>query len=90
MDWKLFFATFWIVFFAELGDRTQLSTILMASKSKKIWTVFFASSLALIGVTFIGVLFANIITRFLPPNLIKKTAAILFIFIGILIFLDKL
>ena len=90
MDWKLFTITFWTIFIAELGDKTQLSTILMASKSKKIWTVFCASSLALVGVTLLGVLFSEIIVKFFPPYLIKKTAAIAFIAIGILIFLDKI
>ncbi len=89
MDWKIFLTTFWAIFFAELGDKTQITTILMASKSEKIWTVFIASSLALIGVTLLGVLFADLLTHFISPSLIKKIAGILFISIGILILMDK-
>lgn len=90
MDWKLFFTTFGIVFLAELGDKTQLSTMLFAAKSQKIWTVFVAASLALVGVTLIGVLLADIITQFIPQQAIKKFSAFLFILIGLLIFFDKL
>ncbi len=90
MDWKTFFSTFSLIFIAEIGDKTQMSAIIMASKSHKIWTVFFAASLALIAVTLVGVLFAEVITNYIPEGVIKKLSAFLFIAIGILIFLDKI
>ncbi len=90
MDWKLFFTTFVAVFFAELGDKTQLSALLFAAKSQKIWTVFFAASLALVSVTLIGVLLADVVTQFVSQQTIKKFSALLFILMGLLIFFDKL
>ncbi|MFW6323427.1 MAG: TMEM165/GDT1 family protein [Desulfovibrionales bacterium] len=90
MDWKLFASTFIAIFVAELGDKTQLASVLLAAESKRIWTIFFSASLALIAVTFLGVVFAEIITAYLPANLIKKAASLAFIAIGILIFFDKL
>jgi len=90
MDWKLFFTTFWIVFLAELGDKTQLTAMVMTAKSHKIWTVFLSASLALILVTLLGVLISDALTSFVPENIIKKISGVLFLVIGVLILLNKI
>ena len=56
MDWKVFATVFGTVFLAELGDKTQLATLLFASKSAaSLWTIFFAASAALVLTSAIGV-----------------------------------
>jgi len=90
MDWKLFITTFWLVFLAELGDKTQLTAIVMAAKSHKMWTVFLSASLALILVTLLGVLISDALTSFVPEDIIKKVSGILFLLIGLLILLNKI
>ena len=41
MDWKIFATVFGTVFLAELGDKTQLATVLFASRSTtSLWTIF--------------------------------------------------
>jgi putative Ca2+/H+ antiporter (TMEM165/GDT1 family) len=90
MDWKLFFSAFGTLFIAELGDKTQLACIMLAAKSRSPWTVFLGSSLALVLVSLIGVLFADFICRYIEPSLIKKVAAAGFVFLGVLIWFDKL
>ena len=90
MDWKLFITTFWLVFLAELGDKTQLTAMVMTAKSHKIWTVFLSASLALILVTLLGVLISDALTSFVPEDIIKKVSGILFLLIGLLILLNKI
>ena len=49
MELKIFFTIFAAIFVAELGDKTQLATLLFASdKEVSKFTVFFASSAALV------------------------------------------
>ena len=49
MDWKLLATVFASVFVAELGDKTQLATMLFAAKGEvSKWSVFFAASAALV------------------------------------------
>lgn len=90
MDWKLLATTFGTLFVAELGDKTQLACMLMTAKTQKPWTVFFGASLALVLVSFLGVMFAQFICQYVSPNIIKKIAAVAFIVMGGLIFLNKI
>ena len=57
MDWKIFITIFVAVFIVELGDKTQLATMLFVTdKDVSKYTVFFAASAALIVASAIGVL----------------------------------
>ncbi|UJS17958.1 MAG: TMEM165/GDT1 family protein [Candidatus Jettenia sp.] len=90
MDWKIIASTFITIFLAELGDKTQLASILMTSKTNKPVLVFVGTMLAFALVTVIGVAVGSVITKFVPLNFIKVGAAIAFIIIGILILLGKI
>lgn len=90
MDWKIIISTFVTIFLAELGDKTQIASILMTSKTNKPVLVFIGTMLAFAVVTVIGVAVGSVITKFLPINFIKMGAAIAFIIVGILILLGKI
>ncbi len=85
MDWKIFLTVFGAVFIAELGDKTQLATLLFASdKDVSKYTVFFAASAALIVASAIGVLAGSLLANFLNPKYLHYIAGIGFIGIGML------
>ena len=66
MDWKIFLTIFASVFIAELGDKTQLATMLFAAdKEVSKFTVFFAASAALIVATALGVLAGSFLTEYI-------------------------
>ena len=75
---------FTTVFIAELGDKTQLATLLFAAdKDVNKLTVFFGASLALIVASGIGVLAGGFISQYISAKYLDYIAGIGFIAIGI-------
>ncbi len=83
MDWKIFLTIFVSVFIAELGDKTQLATMLFAAdKEVSKYTVFFAASAALIVASAIGVLAGSLLSEYINEKYLHYVAGIGFIVIG--------
>ena len=77
-------AIFVTVFMAELGDKTQLATVLFASENKTSpWLVFLASAGALVLSTAIAVALGTMAERYLVKIPLKLIAGIGFILIGL-------
>lgn len=84
MDWKLFLTVFAAVFIAELGDKTQLATLLFATdKGAYKLAVFFGASLALIVTSAIGVATGTLFSQYLSEKLLHLIAGSGFVGIGI-------
>ena len=83
-DWQAFTATFGLLFFAELGDKTQLSVLGVASKQPAAWSVFAGGALALTVVTAVGVLGGQQLCQLIPEKLLLKISATAFVVMGIL------
>ncbi len=79
----LFFTTFVTVFLAEMGDKTQLTTITLSSTTNKPLAVFIGSSIALILATLLGALAGDSIANLVPAFLLKVLSGIVFLIIGI-------
>jgi putative Ca2+/H+ antiporter (TMEM165/GDT1 family) len=83
MDIKIFLTVFATVFIAELGDKTQLATMLFAAdKEVNKWLVFAAASLALIVASGLGVLAGHWLSQSIDEKQLGQIAGIGFILIG--------
>lgn len=83
MDYKLLLTVFVSVFIAELGDKTQLATMLFAAdKEVSKLTIFIGASLALIVTSAIGVLAGSVISQYISEKHLHYIAGTGFIIIG--------
>lgn len=84
MDWKSFIVVFATVFIAELGDKTQIATMLFATNGdvSRI-NVFIAASTALVATSALGVLAGAFLSGYLSARLLQTLAGVGFIAIGI-------
>ncbi len=81
---KAFLSVFITVFLAEIGDKTQLATMLFAAEAESNkWVIFAGSALALVCAAAIGVLVGAQLERLISPRTLKIVAGIGFIAIGI-------
>jgi putative Ca2+/H+ antiporter (TMEM165/GDT1 family) len=84
MEYKVLLTVFTAVFIAELGDKTQLATMLFAAdKEVSKLTVFIGASLALIVASGVGVLAGGIISQYISEKHLQYIAGVGFIAIGI-------
>jgi putative Ca2+/H+ antiporter (TMEM165/GDT1 family) len=83
MDLKALAVVFTTVFLAELGDKTQLATVLFAARSpQSAWFIFAAASLALVCAAGIGVVAGTLVAKYLDPKALAVAAGAAFIVIG--------
>ena len=81
---SVLFSIFLSIFIAELGDKTQLATLLFATdKDLSRLSVFVAASSALVCSSLLAVLIGGQLTRVLSPTTLHLAAGFGFIVIGI-------
>jgi len=84
MNLKIFLTIFFTVLFAELGDKTQLATLLFAAdKEHSKWLVFLAAAGALVVASAIAVLLGNVLVKHISPKYLSWIAGAGFVAIGI-------
>jgi putative Ca2+/H+ antiporter (TMEM165/GDT1 family) len=82
--WQAFLTVFVTVFLAEIGDKTQLATLLFSAKGESSrWVIFAASSTALVLAAGIGVLVGGQLEKFVSPGTLKLVAGLGFIGVGL-------
>ena len=90
MDLRLFATVFATIFIAELGDKTQLATLLYASDaSHPKLTVFAASAGALVLTSALGVLAGSVLAEYVNPRVIRWVAGFGFIAVGVWVLLAR-
>ncbi len=83
MELKTFAIVFGTVFLAELGDKTQLATMLFASRpSVSLWTVFLGASAALLLSSAIAVAAGSVVSTIVDPKILSWIAGAGFVVIG--------
>ena len=86
-SWRLFLSTLGVVFLSEMGDKTQITTLLLAgSKPLYVFWVALGSATALICTAFFEVIVGSqIIARFFKPKTVNLFSAFIFCVLGILL-----
>lgn len=80
----MFFTVFVAVFIAELGDKTQLATMLFASEKEMNKLIVFAgSATALVVTSAIGVIAGSLLSHYIDGKILSYIAGAGFIAIGI-------
>jgi len=83
MELKIFLTVMTTIFIAELGDKTQLATMLFAAdKEVSKLTVFLAASLALVLASAVGVLAGSVLSEYINEKYLHYVAGAGFIIIG--------
>ena len=85
---SIFITTFTTIFIAELGDKTQIATLMLSAESGKPIIVFLGSSLALISSSVVGVLIGKWLSRKISPSRFSFFTGILMILISMFLVYD--
>jgi Ca2+/H+ antiporter, TMEM165/GDT1 family len=83
-----FLTAFITVFLAEIGDKTQLATLLMTAESQSPWVVFAGAATGLIATSLIGVLVGRWLSRKLSEETLKTLTGAGMLLIAVLLLWD--
>ena len=86
-DWRLMAKVFGVVFLSEMGDKTQVTTLLLAG-AKPLYVLYIAlgSASALVFTSLVEVSIGSLlIGRYLKPRTIKLASCLAFIVLGLLL-----
>ncbi len=87
---KIFIATFITIFLAELGDKTQIATLLFAAdKEHSKLVIFLAAASALVLTSAIGVLFGSLLSNYLDERTLKVIGGVGFLVVGVWTLVSK-
>ena len=86
--WGIFSSTFLTIFLAEMGDKTQLATLLMSAESQSPWVVFAGAAVALIATSLLGVVVGCWLRDRLSPKMLETSAGALLLFISVMLLWD--
>lgn len=85
---QIFTSTFLAILLAEIGDKTQVATLLMSAGSANPWIVFAGSSVALVATSLIGVLVGRWLATKISTRTLETGAGALLLVISVLLLWD--
>ncbi|MEO0867301.1 MAG: TMEM165/GDT1 family protein [Cyanobacteria bacterium J06642_11] len=86
--WGVFLSTFITIFLAELGDKTQVATLLISAESHQPIMVFIGAAFALISTSLVGVLVGQWLAQRVSPETLDTLAGILLLIISVSLVAD--
>ena len=84
--WAVFASTFVTIAIAEMGDKTQVATLLLSAESHHPLVVFVGAGTALVATSLLGVLLGSWLGSRLSPRWIERGAAIVLLFLSASLF----
>lgn len=87
---NLFFVILIAYFFAELGDKSEISTIALAANYNSFWGVWLGSSAGMILADFLGIGLMHVLKRKLSENTLRYVSSLFFIVLGAVILFQSL
>lgn len=88
--WTVFGTTFVTIFLAELGDKTQVSTLLMSAESHQPWTIFAGAASALVTTSLLGVLVGCWLAARISPKMLDRAAGCTLAILSVWLFWEVL
>ena len=85
--WGVFVLALVSFFFAEMGDKTQVATVVMAAEYRDFWSVVSGTTLGMMIANVPAVLLGAAAATRIPLKLVRVTAAVLFAGLGTAILL---
>ena len=85
---SIFITTFTTIFIAELGDKTQIATLMLSAESGRPIIVFLGSSLALISSSLVGVLIGKWLSTKISPSKFAFFTGLLMLIISMFLAYD--
>ena len=85
---KIFTSTFFAVLLAELGDKTQMATLLMSAQSQTPWIVFLGAGTALISTSLLGVLVGRWLAKRVSAKTLETATGTILLLIAVMLFSD--
>jgi putative Ca2+/H+ antiporter (TMEM165/GDT1 family) len=83
--------TYALIILNELGDKTQVAVLLLASNNPtKRWLIFAASAAALTTCVFLEVTVGTILARYIGPAIINKVTGVVFLLLGTVTLLHQI
>ena len=80
---SILITTFSTIFLAELGDKTQLATLMLSAQSGRPLIIFIGAALALISTSLLGVMIGRWIANNLPRQRFTVVSGVIMLSLGI-------
>ena len=87
---SILISTFSTIFLAELGDKTQLATLMLSAQSGRPLIIFIGAAFALISTSLLGVLIGRWIANNLPRQRFTLLSGLIMLSLGIYLVIQGL